>query len=363
LTRVGYKTGLYTSPHLKHFSERIKVNGNPVSEDYIVDFIRHIKPAIERINPSFFELTVAMAFDYFAKEAVDIAVIEVGLGGRLDSTNVIKPEVSLITNISYDHQEMLGNTLEEIAFEKAGIIKKQVPVVIGEKDAATAKVFNDVARKRKASLVFSSDRYKITKRKLVDDKVEINVFVTDLQEKQSFVLDTSGITQVKNIPGVLGTIDELNDRGYHISNDHIKDGLKHYRTDTGLKGRWQVLNTHPLTIADIAHNKAGLEDVLRQVMNLEHKKIHFILGFTKEKDIGSILPLFPKKANYTFCQANVPRALDAKWLALQAALYDIKGQVIPDVNSALAAVTEKAGSADIIFIGGSTFVVAELENL
>jgi dihydrofolate synthase/folylpolyglutamate synthase len=363
LAQSGYKTGLYTSPHLKNFNERIKVNGEPVTEDYIVDFVESMKPAIGSIKPSFFELTVAMAFDYFARENVDIAVIEVGLGGRLDSTNVIDPEVSLITNISYDHQEMLGETLEEIATEKGGIIKKKVPVVIGERDKATSGVFRKMAKKRKSTLLFAADQFKIESIGVGDKGHEIEVYDLENEVVQNCLLETPGLTQLKNIPGVLSVIDILVNHGYNISKEDIRFGLEHYQKSTGLKGRWQTLNSRPRVIADIAHNQAGLENITRQLMNMKKGKLYCILGFMKEKDIGQILPLFPKNAEYVFCQPKVPRALDVKWLALQAALYDLKGEVIPDVNEALRVVLEKSSDADIIFVGGSTFVVSELENL
>jgi dihydrofolate synthase/folylpolyglutamate synthase len=363
LAQSGYKTGLYTSPHLKNFNERIKVNGEPVTEDYILDFVESMKPAIGSIKPSFFELTVAMAFDYFARENVDIAVIEVGLGGRLDSTNVIDPEVSLITNISYDHQEMLGETLEEIATEKGGIIKKKVPVVIGERDKATNGVFRKMAKKRKSTLLFAADQFKIESIGVGDKGHEIEVYDLENEVVQNCLLETPGLTQLKNIPGVLSVIDILVNHGYNISKEDIRFGLEHYQKSTGLKGRWQTLNSRPRVIADIAHNQAGLENITRQLMNMKKGKLYCILGFMKEKDIGQILPLFPKNAEYVFCQPKVPRALDVKWLALQAALYDLKGEVIPDVNEALRVVLEKSSDADIIFVGGSTFVVSELENL
>ncbi len=363
LTRAGYKTGLYTSPHLKHFNERIKVDGLPVSKGFIVEFVESARPLIERIKPSFFELTVAMAFDYFATEHVDVAVIEVGLGGRLDSTNVIHPVVSLITNISYDHQEMLGETLEEIAAEKGGIIKKKVPVVVGEKEKSTASVFSKLARKRKSSLVFASERYNTKSIGIREKGQEINISDLETGETQKYFLETPGFSQLKNIPGVLSVMGILKDQGYNISDKDIRYGLEHYQKSTGLKGRWQLLNTKPRVIADIAHNQAGLENVTRQLKDLKKRKLYCILGFMKEKDIAQILPLFPKDAEYVFCQANVPRAMDAKWLALQAALYHIDGRVIQDVNAALGEVMEKAGDEDVIFVGGSTFVVAELENL
>jgi dihydrofolate synthase/folylpolyglutamate synthase len=363
LAQEGYKTGLYTSPHLKHFNERIKINGIPVSEDYIVEFVNSMKNVIESIKPSFFELTVAMAFDYFSREKVDYAVIEVGLGGRLDSTNVIYPEISLITNISFDHQEMLGDTLEEIAFEKGGIIKKKIPVVIGEEDKATRRVFIDIAKKRKAPLIFASDKYEVTRTHWTRGKQDIEIYNLELNDTIRLTLETSGLAQLRNIPGVLTVIDELYKTGSRISGDAVIKGLEHYHRDTGLKGRWHVLNKKPLIIADIAHNRAGFENILKQLSELKYRQRYFILGFMKEKDIGFILPLFPTDAKYIFCQANVPRAMDAKWLSLQAALFDIDGEVIPDVNAALQHVMEKAGDEDIIYIGGSTFVVAELDNL
>jgi len=363
LTKAGYNTGLYTSPHLKHFNERIKINGIPVTEDYIVEFVESMKPVIEKIKPSFFELTVAMAFDYFSKGKVDFAVIEVGLGGRLDSTNVIKPEVALITNISYDHQEMLGETLEEISFEKGGVIKKHIPVIIGEKSPDSSRVFIDLARKKKAPIVFASDNLEINQIKQSDKELEIEVIAYDSNEKSRYVLGTPDLTQIKNIPGILAVVDALRQQGFVISHGHVKDGLKWYQKDTGLKGRWQILSTKPLTIADVAHNKAGLESTLGQLLNMKYHKLYFILGFVKEKDIGSILPLFPGNAHYIFCQAKVPRAMNAHWLSLKAALFGINGQVIPDVNEALHNVRKKAGDRDIIFIGGSTFVVAELNDL
>jgi len=363
LAQSGYKTGLYTSPHLKHFTERIKVNGTPVSEEYIVEFVKSMKPAIEQIRPSFFELTVAMAFDYFAKENVDVAVIEVGLGGRLDSTNVIVPEVSLITNISYDHQEMLGETLEDIASEKGGIIKKKVPVVIGERNKSTDGVFRKLARKSKSLLLFAVDRYKVSSNGIGVEGHEIMIRDLEKDEEQSFILETPGLTQLKNIPGILAVIDKLKDLGFGISELDIRNGIEHYQKTTGLKGRWQILQTRPQVIADIAHNQAGLENILQQLLKLQYNKLYFILGFMKEKDIGKILPLFPQDAEYVFCQPKVPRAMDTRWLALQAALYNLDGSVIADVNKALQMVLGKSGEEDVIFVGGSTFVVAELENL
>jgi dihydrofolate synthase/folylpolyglutamate synthase len=322
-----------------------------------------VKPLIERIKPSFFELTVVMAFDYFAREQVDIAVIEVGLGGRLDSTNVIVPEVSLITNISFDHQEMLGETLEEIAAEKGGIIKKKVPVVVGEKQKATSSIFSRLAMKRKSPLVFASDHFITSSIGVTDRGHEIKISDLENEGIHTYYLETPGLTQLKNIPGVLSVVNILKDKGYNIPVEDVKYGIEHYQKSTGLKGRWQLLNRKPRVIADIAHNQAGLENITGQLVSLKKRKLFCILGFMKEKNVAQILPLFPKDAEYIFCQANVPRAMDAKWLALQAALYHIDGRVIPDVNTALKELLEKAEAEDVIFVGGSTFVVAELENL
>ncbi len=304
-----------------------------------------------------------MAFDYFANEKVDVAVIEVGLGGRLDSTNVIVPEISLITNISYDHQEMLGETLEEIAAEKGGIIKKKVPVVIGERNKATDGVFRKLVKKNKSLLVFATDRYKVSSIGIGVLGQEIMIRDLEKDEEYNLILETPGLAQLKNIPGVMAIIDILTEQGFALSENDIINGIEHYQKTTGLKARWQILQTKPRVIADIAHNQAGLENIIHQLSKLQYNKLYFILGFMKEKDIGKILPLFPQDAEYVFCQPKVPRAMDARWLALQAALYNLDGSVIADVNKALMMVLGKSGEEDVIFVGGSTFVVSELDNL
>ena len=321
LQSAGYKTGLYTSPHLKEFTERIKIDGAEIDQEYVVDFVNRIRPEIEKVQPSFFEITVAMAFDYFALHKVDFAVIETGLGGRLDSTNVIMPLVSLITNIGYDHMELLGDTLPKIATEKAGIIKPGVPVIISERQVEVETVF-------------------LTK-------------ATELK----------GDYQRKNITGVLKTIDVLKDQGYKITDQHSKDGIENVIRLTGLKGRWQKLGESPLIICDTGHNAEGLVEVVQQIRSQKYKKLFFVLGMVGDKDISKALKLLPKEAYYIFCRASIPRALDAHILSEKAKVEGLNGEVIPNVNQAIAFAKSKAEKVDFIFIGGSTFVVGEIENL
>ena len=335
LQEAGYKVGLYTSPHLKDFRERIRINGMPVSEAHVVDFIATHKAFIARNSFSFFEMTVGMAFAYFAKEQVDIAIIEVGLGGRLDSTNIIVPEVSLITNIGYDHMDILGDTLDKIAFEKAGIIKQDVPVVISEHQPEIAWVFEDRARAQSAELSFASQK-------------DVPVYPTSLM----------GDYQKKNIKGVLETLNRL--KGFQVDVSHIKAGLLHVSANTGLQGRWQILKENPMVICDTAHNKEGLVLVLEQLKLLDYKRLHMVLGFVKEKDLDAILPLFPKNATYYFCKPNIPRGLDAHVLAGAAKKYALEGRVFASVSEAYKAVNEAASKTDLIFVGGSNFTVAEV---
>lgn len=358
LQSAGYKVGLYISPHLKSFTERIKISGAEIPEEKVAEFVTRYKKYIEAIQPSFFEITVAMAFDYFANEDVDIAIIETGLGGRLDSTNVITPVVSLITNIGYDHQDMLGDTLEKIAVEKAGIIKNTVPVVIGEKQDDLVDLFLNIARERHSPLYFASDSYRV---KSKHDNLEI------IKDSQPYLVEVSpqlkGNYQNNNIPGVLSVIDRLTDLGFVISKDDMKAGLENTSDLTGLKGRWQIINNQPITICDTAHNKEGINLVLEQLNSIEHENLHIVWGMVNDKSLESILKILPKKANYYFCQANVPRALDATLLHNSAESFGLEGLVIKDVNDAIAAANENANENDLIFIGGSTFVVAEIEQL
>jgi len=335
LQEAGYNVGLYTSPHLKDFRERIRINGKPVSKEFVMGFITCHKTFLSSNNFSFFEMTVGMAFDYFAKEKVDIAVIEVGLGGRLDSTNIIIPEVSLITNIGYDHMDILGDTLEKIAAEKAGIIKEGIPVVVSEYQADIAWVFEEKARAKSAELTFAS-------------QAALPEFTTSLL----------GAYQKRNIKGVLVTLNKL--KIFKIDTTNIKNGLLNVIGNTGLQGRWQVLGAHPRIICDTAHNKEGLSLVIAQLLQQPYKTLYLVLGFVKEKDLDTILPLFPKNAQYYFCKPNIPRGLDAEILQAKAKEYHLYGEVYAGVSEAYTAVNQQASAADLIFVGGSNFTVAEV---
>jgi dihydrofolate synthase/folylpolyglutamate synthase len=362
LQSSGYKTGLYTSPHLKSFTERIRINGAEISKDYIVEFVKNIHPLIEKIKPSFFEITVAMAFDYFASEYVDVAVIEVGLGGRLDSTNVIIPELSVITNIGWDHTDILGNTLQQIASEKAGIIKKGIPVVISERQAEIDAVFKDKAVELDAPLYFAEDNFRANTSKS-GEQVVFEIYGGSTRLFSNLQLQLQGLYQEKNIPGVLQSVTVLREKGWKISNEQLLDGLKYVVSHTGLKGRWQILGNHPLIVCDTGHNLNGIQEVLRQIKLQSFDKLFFVFGMVKGKDAKAILELLPKTAYYFFCEAKIPRALDAVALFEQAQNNGLKGEVIPDVNEAIEHAKKVAAPNDMIFIGGSTYVVAEIDNL
>lgn len=353
LQSAGYKTGLYTSPHLKEFTERIKINGAEVSKEFVVDFVNRMKPVLEKVKPSFFETTVAMAFDYFVREKVDIAVIEVGLGGRLDSTNVIMPEVSLITNISWDHMDLLGDTLERIATEKAGIIKPAIPVIISERQEEVENVFLKRAQETGSSIEFAQDRFEV--QALGDGLFSVN--------RVEYQLDLKGNYQQKNLGGVLATLEELKRKGFSISDKSISEGLSKAILLTGLKGRWQKLNDKPLIICDTGHNESGMQEVMKQIAQQKFKKLHIVWGMVKDKDVSKVLKQLPKDANYYFCQAKIPRAMPAAELQSKMNEFGLMGKVVEDVNQAIAEAKKNAAPDDMIFIGGSTFVVAEIENL
>ena len=364
LQSAGYKTGLYTSPHLKEFTERIKINGVEIDQEYIIDFVNRIKKEIEKIQPSFFEITVAMAFDYFAFHKVDFAVIETGLGGRLDSTNVITPIVSLITNIGYDHMDILGYTLPAIAKEKAGIIKEGIPVVISELQAEVEPVFCAKAAEVNADIVFASKIFS-TKEKVnaKDSSLTLDVYDQGEPVFSNLNPELKGDYQKKNIPGVLMSIKVLQKLGYRITTQNIQNGIENVIKLTGLKGRWQKLGESPLIICDTGHNVDGLKDVVHQIRAQKFKNLFIVLGMVKDKDISNVIRLLPREAYYFFCQATIPRALEAKFLAEKAKAAGLQGEVVQDVNKAIAAAKSKAGKEDFIFIGGSTFVVAEIDNL
>ncbi len=337
LQEAGYKVGLYTSPHLKDFRERIKINGKMISKRNVSDFVKKHKSFFEENHLSFFEMTVGLAFDYFRKEKVDIAIIEVGLGGRLDSTNIITPIVSVITNIGMDHTQFLGNTIAEIAIEKAGIIKLNVPVVIGETSPETKEIFLKITHKNNCLISFAED-----------DKTS------------HYKTDLLGNYQEINSKTVIKVITILKDEGWSITEDAIKIGLRNTIKNTGLLGRWQILQENPKVICDIAHNKEGLELVIPQLLNEKFTKLHIILGVVDDKNLGSILPLFPKDASYYFCKPSVPRGLNATILKDKALKFNLKGQVFPSVLEAYHATLKQAMISDVIYVGGSTFVVSEV---
>jgi dihydrofolate synthase/folylpolyglutamate synthase len=335
LQEAGYKVGLYTSPHLKDFRERISINGKTIGKKQVETFIEKNKAFLLQNKLSFFEMTVGMAFDYFAQKQVDIAIIEVGLGGRLDSTNIITPEVSLITNIGMDHLEMLGNTLNKIASEKAGIIKANVPVVISEYQAEIADSFVSIAKKKNAKIVFA-------------DRVITKKYKTSLQ----------GDYQSKNIKGVVAVIKEL--KNFKVKKKHIKRGLKKVVQNTGLMGRWQILKKKPMIVCDTAHNKEGLTDVLQQLGLQECNQLHVVLGFVKDKDLDLLLPLFPKTAHYYFCRPNILRGLEVGILVNKANEHGLCGEAYNSVHEALKSAKIAASKDDLIFVGGSNFTVAEV---
>lgn len=356
LQSAGYRTGLYTSPHLKDFTERIRINGVPVSQKFVVDFVNRIKLTLEEIKPSFFETTVAMAFEYFAEEKVDVAVIEAGLGGRLDSTNVITPLVSLITNISWDHKELLGDTLPKIAAEKAGIIKPKIPVIVSERQKEVDFVFEEKAKSVGSPLTFASEQFQV--KPLGDGKFEVD----SNPEKRIYELDLKGDYQQKNLAGVLAIVEQLKNR-LKISDEDAANGLRHTTELTGLKGRWQKLGERPLIVCDTGHNEAGIREVIQQIQKQKFEKLHVVLGMVKDKDIQNVLKLLPTNAHYYFCQAKIPRALSAGDLKRQASQLGLNGENISDVNEAIARAKQTATANDMIFIGGSTFVVAEIGEL
>lgn len=359
--KAGYKTGLYTSPHLKDFRERIKVDGEMITEDFVIDFVSGQKSLIERIKPSFFEVTVAMAFSYFEKHSVDIGIIEVGLGGRLDSTNIIIPELSVITNISLDHTNLLGNTIREIASEKAGIIKSGVPVIIGENDPQADPVFILKALETGSETFFAAESLKIRSIETVNEFMQVSV--SDNENKTLFLnllLDLTGSYQQKNLLTVLKSIEVLRSIGYQLSDDHIYNALKNVKTLTGLQGRWQIIGRDPLVICDTGHNYAGLQEVTKNIKNIPYRELHIVLGMVRDKDISGVLQLLPSAATYYFCQPQLERGLPAVELQQKAMDIGLTGETYPSVAEALNSALAKASPDDFIFIGGSTFVVAEI---
>lgn len=360
LQASGYKVGLYTSPHLRDFRERIKVNGEFITESYVVDFIEKYKSKFEELSPSFFEMTVAMAFAYFADQEIDVAVVEVGLGGRLDSTNIITPLLSVITNISKDHTALLGSDLSQIAVEKAGIIKEGIPVIIGEKQEELIDVFTSIASNKNSDIKFSDDQYETilfdlegSKRHLVY-KVKENNSIVDLS------CDLLGGYQVKNIRTALCVFDELIHQAWNITEKSIQQGISEIVKRTGLLGRWQTICNDPKVICDTGHNIGGIKEIIKQIESMDYRNLHIVFGMVNDKDIDEIFELMPKIASYYFCCANIPRALDQNILATKAKTHGLLGNAYPSVRIALEVAKANAHKNDLVYLGGSTFVVAEV---
>lgn len=363
LQEAGYKTGLYTSPHLKDFRERIRINGKMIPEKDVIEFVDifRTKNETEGIEPSFFELTVTMAFDYFSREQVDIAVIEVGLGGRLDSTNIISPEISVITNISLDHTALLGNTISLIAAEKAGIIKSETPVVIGETHQESAPVFIKKAALENAPITFADQELSCNySMLLIDGRQSFQVRKNETLYYPDLQLDLPGSYQRKNILPVLKTVEILQQKKWNITREHIYTSLKNVTTSTGLMGRWQIIGHNPLVVCDTGHNEAGIQLVVEQIRQTAWEKLHIVFGMVNDKSIDHVLEMLPTEATYYFTKASLPRALDEAELQSQAQHFALQGEKFATVQQALDAAKRNANEQDMIFIGGSTFVVSEI---
>lgn len=359
-TTAGYKTGLYTSPHLLDFRERIRIDGKMIQQEEVIAFVNEHRGFIEEIQPSFFEVTVALAFDYFAKMQVDIAIVEVGLGGRLDSTNIIRPELSLITNIGMDHMNLLGDTLKAIAAEKAGIIKEGIPVVVSERDEQVASVFEDKALLMHAPLRFAATELVLAAHRKGKTGLEVTVRNTQTEALQHWVLQLTGLYQQKNLLGVLTAVDEMNKRGWRIDDESLRLGLLQVVENTGFQGRWQTLSLDPLIICDTGHNEDGIREVVINLEQQEYKQLHIVIGAMRDKDLGHMLPLLPKDARYYFSSPAMPRALPADELQQAAQAFGLQGDSFGSVAEALVAAKSCFAVGDLIFVGGSNFVVADV---
>jgi dihydrofolate synthase/folylpolyglutamate synthase len=364
---AGYKTGLYTSPHLKDFRERIKISGpgklEMISEEFVINFTERIKPLIEEVEPSFFEITVAMAFEYFAQQQADIAIIEVGLGGRFDSTNIITPELSVITHIGRDHINILGDSLKKIAFEKAGIIKPGIPVVIGEFLPETKPVFEEVAAGKNAALHDAGKKRSIAGWQWKNQELIIEVQEEHKTDHAFYHLDLPGIYQSKNLLTVLEVCSVLRGKNYSLSEKIIKQALQKTKKLTGLHGRWEIIHEHPAVVLDVGHNEDGINQIVRQIELTPYHKLHIIIGMVKDKEVEKTLSLLPRYANYYFTQAHIPRALAAEDLKQKASMYKLEGDVYTNVNSALRMAINKSQKDDLIIICGSVFLVGEVHML
>ena len=357
---AGYKTGLYTSPHLRDFRERIRINGEMIPQENVVAFIEAHKQEFEKMELSFFEMTVGMAFDYFAKEHVDIAIVEVGMGGRLDSTNLITPELSVITNIGLDHVKFLGDTLEKIAGEKAGIIKPNIPVVIGETQPETHKVFEDKAAEGQSPIIFADQKFDCNKVFIeARDHQCFDIWKDNELYLEAVEIPLMGNYQKKNLTTVICALDQLKDQ-FSLDERVIRDGIANVILNTHLMGRWQILGHDPLIVADTGHNEAGIREVISQLAEMSYNKLHFVIGMVNDKDIDHVLQLLPHNCEYYFCKADIPRGLDANILAEKAFEYGLRGEVYPSVRSAYQSAINAANIDDVVFVGGSNFTVAEI---
>ncbi|HPT03486.1 MAG TPA: folylpolyglutamate synthase/dihydrofolate synthase family protein [Bacteroidales bacterium] len=360
---AGYKTGLFTSPHLKDFRERIRINGKMIPRSEVIRFIQEHRKDFEAIQPSFFEWTWGLASQYFAKQQVDIAILETGMGGRLDSTNVVIPELSVITNISFDHMQFLGDTLAKIAAEKAGIMKPGIPAVIGETHPETQPVFRQKALETDTTVCFADETFAITgycHTKHQTPMLRADVFNRETRNTKQFITPLAGIYQLKNIITVLQAVDLLRDKGFNISEQNISGGIRNVLKNTHLQGRWQVIGHKPLTVADIGHNKDGITKVLEQVSLTRFQKLHIVTGVVSDKDVDAMLSLLPRQAAYYFCKADIPRGLDAGMLKEKAGSKGLAGNTYTSVKKALEAARNAAGAEDLVLVTGSAFVVAEV---
>lgn len=358
---AGYKTGLYTSPHLKDFRERIRIDGKMIPEKEIIDFVNQHKEKFVPVQPSFFELTVGLAFEYFSKQKVDIVILETGLGGRLDSTNVVTPELSIITNIGTDHTNFLGDTYEKIAFEKAGIIKNNIPVVIGETHPATEPVFREKANEKSSSIYFADKELQLhnIKLSLTKGKMEFDVFKNDELLFKQLKTDLFGNFQLKNLVTTLQSLLLLKDI-FTIPQKAFIKGFQKVKTNTGFAGRWHVLSELPFAVADTGHNPEGVQQVLHQIETIGYDRLHIVLGMVNDKNIDNVLSILPKQAIYYFCKADIPRGMPVNELEEKAGKFDLKGIKFTDVMNAYKSAVQNARNRDIVFIGGSTFTVAEV---
>jgi dihydrofolate synthase/folylpolyglutamate synthase len=356
----GLKVGLYTSPHYRDFRERIKINGQYVSEAFVIDFVADYHKSWEMIQPSFFEITVAMAFEYFAQQKIDIAVIETGLGGIYDSTNIITPILSVITNISFDHQEMLGDNLPQIAWSKAGIIKPNIPVVIGERQAEVVSVFESTAKANNAPIYFASDHYKVEKIASTWLTTTYNAYLDNSLKYEQLQTGLSGTYQQLNLQTSFQAIDLIPTSVCKIEEKQLRFALEHIKTLTNFIGRWQMIQESPLVVCDSAHNEAGIQQSMKELLSLSYQQLHLVIGVVKDKDLNKMIPYLPKSATYYFAKADIPRGLDAEILRQKAAVFERYGESYPSVAAAVAAAKANAKQNDIIYIGGSIFVVAEV---